>query len=191
MAHRRIAAAALTHEISSRTVQARQQDSARKSTSLSTREMTSTAIEFLDAGRRAEAAALFEAAKRVNPQDPEVINNYGFCILPDRPDEGLREIKSAGDLGYPHRAITLANRMYGLLRVGRLTSALEAAERFLIEGQGYEAAYLWDWQRAPENPAAFWIPIRRYITQLGLHIAELTGDETQVKIWVERTGVLE
>jgi hypothetical protein len=189
MAARRVGEVDLAREITNRTVQARKDDSANKGTSLSIGEMKSTAVEFLNAGRRAEAAALFEAAKRVNPQDPEVVNDYGFCVLPDNPEEGVREIERASDLGYPYRDITLANRMYGLFRLGRLASALDAAERFLAEEKSGTPATLWDWRRTPDNPVTVSMDSRLYITQLGLHIAELTDDATLVKLWAKRAEV--
>jgi hypothetical protein len=190
MAARRIGEVDLAREITSRAVRARaraQKDhSVKRITSLSINEMKKAAVEFLDAGRRAEAAGLFEAAKRVNPQDPEVVNDHGFCVLPDRPEEGVREIERASDLGYPYRDVTVANRMYGLLRMGRLASALDAADRFLAEEKSGSPAFLWDWRRAPDDPVTVRTDTRLYITQLGLHIAELTDDETLVKLWTER-----
>jgi len=100
---------------------------------LSIDQLVSAAAEFLEAGRRSAAAALFEAAKRDNPDDAEVRNNYGFCILPDNPEDGLQEIRAAEALGFTPRSVNLANRMYGLFRLRRYASALEVAERLFQE----------------------------------------------------------
>jgi tetratricopeptide (TPR) repeat protein len=110
-----------------------------------------TAIELIKGGRRTSAAAMFEAAKRENPLDADVRHNYGFCILPDHPEEGLREIHTASELGYNRPDITFANQMFGLFLLQRYSSALEVAERLLQHEENHERVYLWDWRMGAEN----------------------------------------
>jgi hypothetical protein len=114
----------------------------RETSGLSIDQLTASAIEFLQAGRRSAAAALFEAAKRDNSSDSDVRNNYGFCILPDDPQGGLQEIHAAQELGFIHTGVTLANRMYGLFLLKRFASALEAAEKLWNEDHVDHSAYL-------------------------------------------------
>ena len=53
------------------------------------------AVNFLNEGRRLEAAALFEAAVRREPHSPEALNNLGFCLLPDDPRLALEYLNKA------------------------------------------------------------------------------------------------
>jgi hypothetical protein len=153
---------------------------------LSIDQLTASAIEFLQAGRRSAAAALFEAARRDNASDSEVRNNYGFCILPDDPQGGLREIHAAQELGFIHTGVTLANRMYGLFLLKRFASALEAAEKLWNEDHVDHSAYLWDWRKEPENTTIVQMSPRHYVVQFALDIAEATGDLHRAALWAAR-----
>jgi hypothetical protein len=157
---------------------------------LSINQLTSAAVEFLHAGRRNAAAALFEAAKRKRPNDPDVRNNYGFCILPDNPEAGMQEVHAAGELGFVHRGVTLANRMYGLFLLGRFASALEAAERLFHEEDADHDAYLWDWRKEPENTTVVHVTPRTYGARFALDIAEAAGDASQAGVWAGRAASL-
>jgi hypothetical protein len=157
---------------------------------LSIDQLTSAAVEFLRAGRRNAAAALFEAAKRKRPNDPEARNNYGFCILPDDPEAGIQEVHAAGELGFVHRGVTLANRMYGLFLLGRFASALEAAERLFHEEDADHGAYLWDWRKEPENTTVVRVTPRAYGAQFALNIAEVANDASQAALWAGRVASL-
>jgi hypothetical protein len=161
-----------------------------KTPGLSINQLTSAAIEFLHAGRRSAAAALFEAAKRESANDPEVRNNYGFCILPDDPEAGLQEVHAAGELGFIPRGVTLANRMYGLFRLQRFASALEAAERLFHEEDAHHDAYLWDWRKGPENAKVICVTPHTYGVQFALDIAEVAGDAAQAAVWATRAESL-
>ncbi len=162
----------------------------RQAPGLSIGQLTVAAIEFLEAGRRAAAAALFEAARRENPNDPDVRNNYGFCILPEDPEAGLQEIHAAGELGYAGMDITLANRVYGLFRLGRFASALEVAGRLFREEDVGQQAYLWDWRKGPDNATVINVNTRQYAVQLALDIAREAGDISQISLWASRAESL-
>lgn len=154
--------------------------------SLSIDRLTTTAAEFLEAGRRSAALALFEAAKRDYPSDPEVLNNYGFCMLPASPKEGLDEIEAAGRLGYTRQDIILANRLYGLFLQNRFTSALRAAEDLYSKEESHHDAYLWDWRKPPESTVPITIDSRRYAVELSLHITRKISDVTEWNVWADR-----
>jgi tetratricopeptide (TPR) repeat protein len=155
---------------------------------LSIDQLVSAAAEFLQAGRRSAAAALFEAAKRGNPDNAEVRNNYGFCILPDNPEDGLQEILAAEALGFTPRSVNLANRMYGLFLLRRYASALEVAERLFQEDD--HEALLWDWRKDPENTTVLNVNARPYAIQFALDIAQATGDSSQANLWAARAEAL-
>jgi hypothetical protein len=155
---------------------------------LSIDQLVNAAAEFLEAGRRIAASALFEAAKRDNPDNAEVRNNYGFCLLPDNPQRGLQEIYAAEELGFTPRCVNLANRMYGLFRLQRFASALEVAERLF--GEEDHEAWLWDWRKDPENTTILCVNARTYGIQFALDIAQATGDIAQANLRAGRAEKL-
>jgi hypothetical protein len=191
MRQRRIADSDVSKAIASRVApehKDRDSDEPLEAPMLSIDQLVSAAAEFLQAGRRSAAAALFEAAKRDNPDNPEVRNNYGFCILPDDPERGLQEIYAADELGFTPRCVNLANRMYGLFRLRRYASALEVAERLF--GEDDHEAWLWDWRKEPENTTIQCVNARSYGVQFALDIAQETGDSAQANLWATRADEL-
>jgi tetratricopeptide (TPR) repeat protein len=142
-------------------------------------------IELLKRGRRASAAALLEKMKREDPSDAEVRNAYGFCLLPDHPEEGLQEIHAASELGHSPQ-LPLANRMFGLFLLHEYNAALEAADRLFREEDRHEEAYLWDWRKAPEDTSIISIEPRSYAVQFALDIARITEDTQAINVWARR-----
>ena len=105
------------------------------------------ALTFLKEGRRTEAAALFEAALRHSPNDALALNNLGFCLLPDDPEEGLRHLDASMGTDQAHLELTNANRLLALVLLGRWTSACDLAETHLdrfANSSPQEAVWLWD-----------------------------------------------
>ncbi|MCQ3811569.1 MAG: hypothetical protein KTV68_13560 [Acidimicrobiia bacterium] len=105
------------------------------------------AVNFLAEDRRTEAAALFEAALRVDPQNAIALNNLGFCLLPDDPEQALRHLDSAIDTGSADVEITNANRVLALVLLGRWTSACDLAAAHLnrhSDSSRREPVWLWD-----------------------------------------------
>ena len=191
MRQRRIADADLSKAIASRVAAVHKDrrdessdDELPETPGLSIGQLVNAAVEFLEAGRRSAAAALFEAAKRDNPDSADVRNNYGFCILPDDPEGGLQEIRAAEALGFTPRSVNLANRMYGLFLLRRYASALEAAERVFQEDD--HSAWLWDWRKDPANTTILRVNARPYAVQFALDIAQATGDSSQANLWAGR-----
>ena len=89
------------------------------------------AVTFLEEGRRTEAAALFEAALRYDPNSADALNNLGFCLLPDDPEQALRHLDAAMGTGQANIEVTNANRLLALILLGRWTSAGDLAESHL------------------------------------------------------------
>ena len=109
--------------------------------------MVTPAVDFLEEGRRVEAAALFEAAVRIDPNDPDALNNLGFCLLPDRPKRALELFDKAIETGFRDIDVTNANRMLALVILGRWTSALDLATadiRRYADSEAPVALVLWD-----------------------------------------------
>ena len=85
--------------------------------------MLKPALKFLEDGRRTEAAALFEAALRHNPNNADALNNLSFCLIPDGPAQALRHLDAAIDTGQADIELTTADRLLVLILLGRWTSA--------------------------------------------------------------------
>ena len=106
------------------------------------------AVRFLGEGRRIEAAALFEAAVSNNPGSPGALNNLGFCLLPDNPEQALRYFEKAIATGQALTQLTAANRILALAALGRRTSAIDLAITFLQQHADSpprpSQSWLWD-----------------------------------------------
>ena len=106
------------------------------------------ALNFLNEGRRVEAAALFEVAVNHDPNDPYALNNLGFCLLPDNPEQALRYFEKAIATGRALTQLTDTNRVLALAALGRRTSAIDLATTFLQQHADSpprpSQAWLWD-----------------------------------------------
>ncbi|NED99293.1 hypothetical protein [Phytoactinopolyspora halotolerans] len=155
-------------------------------------EVRSQAIGLLSEGRRREAAALFDAARILEPQDAEAHNNYGFCLTPDDPETALRALVRAEELGVAAKALNLLNQSIALRLLGRPADALAAAERALDQTGGRsEPAWLWDNLIASDEPTIENVDLVTYIRRLGRDLAEELGEEEQMDLWRQRLSVLD
>ncbi len=111
------------------------------------RRLVEPAIHFLKDGRRVEAAALFEAAVRREPDSCDALNNLGFCLLPDDPGRSIEYLNRASATGRGDVELIDTNRILALAAAGRLTSALDLAathcQRYANSGSR-AIAWLWD-----------------------------------------------
>lgn len=92
------------------------------------KQMQGKAQDFLREGRRPEASALFEFALSQQPDDPDALNNLGFCLLPDDPESALLHIRRARVQGYTPLGINVFNEATALLAQGHSRQALQAVE---------------------------------------------------------------
>ncbi len=111
------------------------------------RRLVEPAIHFLKDGRRIEAAALFEAAVRREPDSSDALNNLGFCLLPDDPSRSVEYLTRASTSGRGDTELIDTNRILALAAVGRLTSAVDLAaahcQRY-PDGATRSLTWLWD-----------------------------------------------
>ena len=91
-------------------------------------EMTRHAATLLQQGRRKEAAAVFEFGVRQRPDDPEIRNNLGFCMIPIDARAALDHLKMAANMGYRPTATNSYNQMCCYVDLGRSQAALNIAE---------------------------------------------------------------
>lgn len=109
--------------------------------------MVAPAVEFLRGGRRVEAAALFEAALHLEPDNPDSLNNLGFCLLPDDPAQALEYFDRALETGRGDIELIQVNRMLALAKLGRQTSMLDLAADYLhryADSSPRPTSWLWD-----------------------------------------------
>ncbi len=160
--------------------------------SLAASRLVRPAVRFLEEGRRASAAALFEAAVEIQPEDPDANNNLGFCLLPDRPEDALASLDAAEALGPTDPLINAANRVVCLARLGHVTSAIDLAEAVLSDRPdetGPSFAWLWSLPeviRGAEPTLIEVDDIYAYVIDAACVIAEVTGDPTLLARWGPR-----
>lgn len=115
------------------------------------RSLIDPAAEFLRDGRRPEAAALFEAALSLNPESTDAMNNLGFCLLPDQPTVALGHIDNAlSTASSPNADVFRLNKMLALVKLGRVTSALDLGKALLEDLDASNAPHtrpvlMWLW----------------------------------------------
>ncbi|MFC9250049.1 hypothetical protein [Amycolatopsis thailandensis] len=100
------------------------------------------ALDLLRIGRTRDAAALFEFALNESPHDAELLNNLGFCLIPDDPRAALSRLEEAIQRGYEHIAINLYNRALCRLLLGDLRGCIYMITEAWPLGEG-ELASLW------------------------------------------------
>jgi tetratricopeptide (TPR) repeat protein len=103
------------------------------------------AIDMLNSGHRKEAAAIFEAASKLFPDDPDALNNWAFCLMPDSPDLALQLLDRAAQIHQKDALIPIANRLRCLLQLDRQSAVLAVTDRVISTLSSYpcEFAYLW------------------------------------------------
>jgi len=103
------------------------------------------AAAFLEEGRRVEAAALFEAGLRMDPNDADTYNNLGFCVLPDEPARAMELFEKAVELD-PDRDLSRMNRVLALALLGKRGEAIDSAIRLREEaGERFKEDTGWLW----------------------------------------------
>jgi hypothetical protein len=153
-----------------------------------------TAVDMLQAGRRAGAAAVFEAQRIVAPSDPRAHNNYGFCLLMDDPARALHALEQAANMGLRWWDVNVANRMLGMTMLGRSTSALELATQFWINrGEKVRTvnAYLWDFESLEGDASPVLLSDTDphvYVARLAAQIASSAGDDHLAGSWSEKAS---
>jgi hypothetical protein len=105
----------------------------------------SVAAGLLNAGRRKEAAAIFEAIVRINPRDSIAINNWAFCLMPESPDKALELLDRASGIGHVDHLLLTGNRLWCLLRLNRLATALSLSDAVIgsLADESRRGAHMW------------------------------------------------
>ncbi|MEB4208757.1 hypothetical protein [Mycobacterium sp. 94-17] len=86
------------------------------------------AVEALERGDRAEAVSIFKMLYEIRPDDREVTNNLGFCILPEQPEEAAGYLTTAIQTTTSKPLLAMAYLNLSLARyiLGDISGAREA-----------------------------------------------------------------
>jgi len=105
-------------------------------------DFTVTAIELLSSGKYDSAAAMYEALRKLDPSDPDLANNLGFCLMPVNPERALFCLNESAALSKTVNSVTWANKIAVLYLLGLDADAYELAQQ---ECEGAEMATAWLW----------------------------------------------
>ena len=153
---------------------------------------TSAAVTLVREGRTRAAADLFLAALSSSWADPELYNNYGFCVLPEHPSEALSALEKAHRMGYSH-PVNVANRLLALHWAGKTSGALELAVELMATLDQIEESgcFLWSFTAGRANAELLENACPRcYIANLAVHVAEESDEEGLADRWRKITAVL-
>jgi hypothetical protein len=154
-------------------------------------EIKNTAVRLLVSGRRDTAAAMFDAARQDNWDDPELQNNYGFCLLPDDALEALKALDLAAKLGFSP-TVNICNRVLALFKLGRHATALEVADQAVERWSDLDFApsVLWDFTASEPKLLTRAHP-RWYLLELATYVADASGNELVAARWHDLKSRLE
>ncbi|MFG2743458.1 hypothetical protein ACGFY0_25835 [Streptomyces chartreusis] len=145
----------------------------------------SMAFRLVKSGQLASATELLKLAQRNDPENPNLLNSLGFCLLAEELTTALGYLERARALGYKH-TVNICNMLYGLYRLGKYAAVLELAEATLANWKDLDRAYavLWDFKSAEPKILRRACP-RCYVRDVGLHTVRQHGDERIRLRWRE------
>lgn len=135
------------------------------------------AAGLLSRGRRSDAAAVLDGARRLSWELPEPHNDYGFCLLPDDPAGALAALDEATRLGY-RRTVNVCNRILALHLLDRDADALGVAASMAANYENEETlpSMLWAPESVSGEPRLLEAANpRQYAIDLAVVIADRVG----------------
>lgn len=147
------------------------------------------AVARLRAGLHEEAAALFDAARTLEPQNSEAHNNFGFCMMPEDPGAALTALARSEALESDVFPINRMNQALAHLLLGDLDSAQRcAASAFDQRKQISSTGWLWDEYQAlvPSDLSLSLCKPLDYLCRLGEFISMQQSDEREAERWRRR-----
>lgn len=146
------------------------------------------AAKSLNEGRRQEAIALYRGLAQLRPDDPDITNNYGFCLLVDDPESATQWLERAAALREGRIDSTnVANRVYAAVLLGDHERAVELAEGLYEASQTatFQHAYLWVAGTDGPELGEEVDPVH-YVAKLAVTAAEALDRSDLVKLWQDR-----
>ncbi|MEU5074384.1 NACHT domain-containing protein [Streptomyces asoensis] len=103
------------------------------------------AARLLYEGRFATAAEIYAAAVKEEPGHPTLVNNLGFCQMPDDPDRAMKTLEHAATLFVQPFGVNVANRMLLHSLKGDARAVLSLGEDYYQRGiRDPTPPYLWE-----------------------------------------------
>lgn len=180
---RDIKAEKVCHEISTRAVHGRSTDPVAQLV------LVERALEAIREQRRDVAAAIFTAARTIEPNDASLANNHGFCLIPDEPAKAISVLAEARSLGSDN-LLNFANTAAAYLVLGDPKGALQVCDEARAFGlTKTHVAWLWCLPIEGE-PAVSEVRPATYICDLAIAAATSLGDEPLAESWRTRRGYI-
>jgi len=147
------------------------------------------ALQLIEDGRRDTAAAMFEAASALSPSNPEIFNNWAFCLIPDDPEKALSLLDDAAALGMEQATTVVANRLLCYLRLERYATGLALAESMCAGWADLAGrrSFLWEIEGPPEVSSVDGLA---YILDVITAIAAATSDPVIQNKWKSKVEEL-
>jgi hypothetical protein len=143
------------------------------------------ALELIERGETAAAAAIFDVVCEASPRSGEAFNNRGFCRLPDDPAAALHDLEKAASLGMDGAPTTVGNRMFALSRLGRYATALEVADAWWSSSRSAAGRiYMWDFHH--DGNLVMKVDPVEYVADLASEIGQSSGDAVSHSRWRKR-----
>jgi len=172
MAVRKVEAADLARELAHRSSGEWRKTGSPESRSFQSSDFVHFAAEKLRTGQSEVATGIYEGLYALSPDDADIANNLGFCLVPHDPWRALEILDRAWSMRGQRHLVTLANRVFVLRLLGRVDDAVKEAALQLSCDPHPQGAYLWT---ADENSDLRLVDVENpseYISQILLEIEE-------------------
>jgi hypothetical protein len=143
MAVRKIEADGIARELAHRSSGSWRQAGSPETRSFQATDFTDIAIEKLRAGQSVAAASIYEGLYALSPDNVDIANNLGFCLVPHDLKRALEMLDRAWSMSGRRNLVTLANRIFVLCRSGRTDDALKEVALLVDCDPRHNGAYLW------------------------------------------------
>ncbi|WP_157122263.1 tetratricopeptide repeat protein [Nocardia violaceofusca] len=132
-------------------------------------QFTGVAIEAIKRGERHDAVALFRMISHAEPDDWEVANNLGFCLIPEDPNEAVEWIERSISSPYRPRAllpIAYLNLAFARFQCGDYEMALEAIQKAKSRGRPLSQIQSFMWEPGGSWTGRDYLSLDKYTISL-------------------------
>jgi hypothetical protein len=175
MSVRKIEADAIARELAHRSSESWRQSGSPESRSFQATDFIDVAIEKLRAGQSVAAASIYEGLYALSPDDGDVTNNLGFCLVPHDLKRALEILDRAWSMSGRRNLVTLANRIFVLRRLGRTDDAVKEAALLSDCSPRPNGAYLWTTDENGDVCVVYEQDLGNYIARQLLAVEEAGG----------------
>lgn len=113
----------------------------------------SVALRALREGRRQDAVGLYRGFSEIDPENAEIQNNLGFCLLPDDPEAAIEHLLiAAADDDFYGQAASYANLALAFLLTDRLEDAFAALDNARDLADSTDVVWMWPIEPPRDRP---------------------------------------